>query len=177
MSRLMILTSVVALAAATVGCGNSPGQANSLVDVGPSAVSDSSQGGGNLTTLAKGGRAGGGSGGGGTTTPPPGGGTISLVLLNSTDGQAHFRKDVTFTVSTTATLYPYVTLRCYQGGTLVNNDSNAMFDGSLDQIFTLGPTGAWLGGDADCRADLESHSSSKSGSVTVLASTSFHVYP
>src|SRR5438876_10602984 len=39
-----------------------------------------------------------GGGGGGTTTG--GGGTISLVLLNSTDGLAHFGQKVTFDVST-----------------------------------------------------------------------------
>ena len=120
--------------------------------------------------------AGGGSGGGGTTTP--GGGTISLVLLNSTDGQAHFKQDVTFIVSTTATTYPWVTVRCYQGGTLVNKDSNAMFYGSLDEIFTLGPTGAWLGGDADCTATLENWDGySKNGSIAAITSMSLHVYP
>jgi hypothetical protein len=171
MSRLMILTSVVALAAVTVGCGNSPGQANSLIDVGPSAVSDSSQGGGNLATLAKGGnRGGGGSGGGGTTTP--GGGTISLVLLDSTDGLPHFGQHVTFNVSTTATLSPWVTMRCYVGGTLVVVDTNGMFTGSLDTIFTLAANN-WQRGAGDCTADLENRTS---GTV-VLASTSFHVYP
>lgn len=175
MSKLAILASVFALAVGTVGCGNSQGQSNSLVDVGPSVVSNSSPE-GTLATQAKGGRnaGGGGSTGGGTTTG--GSGTISLVLLNSTDGLAHFRQNVTFTVSTTATSKPWVTVRCYQGGALVDNDSNAMFAGSLDTTFTLGPTGAWLGGDADCTATLENWDSYPK-SISAITSTSFHVYP
>jgi len=175
MSRLAILASVVALAVGTTGCGNSQGQSNSLVDVGPSTVSStpSQEDGGNLATLGKpsGGGGGGKRGGGGTTTT--GGGTIELVLLNSTDGLAHVRQDVTFNVSTTATLAPYVTLRCYQNGTLVLKSSNGMFVTSLDQIFTLA-SNSWLSGAADCDATLENWDS---GGVVALASMSFHVYP
>ena len=177
MSRLSILASVFALAVGTVGCGNSQGQSNSLVDVGPSAVVTTSSDNGNLATLGKGGRNTGGTGGGGTTSGG-GGGTISLVLLNSTDGLPHFLQDVTFNVSTTATTQPWVTLRCYVGGTLVDKDSNAMFPGSLDEIFTLGGTPAWQSGAGDCTATLENWDNySKNGSITALASMSFHVYP
>ena len=175
MSKLAILASVFALAVGTTGCGNSQGQSNSLVDVGPSTVSStpSQEDGGNLATLGKpsGGGGGGKRGGGGTTTT--GGGTIELVLLNSTDGLAHVRQDVTFNVSTTATLAPYVTLRCYQNGTLVLKSSNGMFVTSLDQIFTLA-SNSWLSGAADCDATLENWDS---GGVVALASMSFHVYP
>jgi len=175
MSRLAILASVVALAVGTTGCGNSQGQSNSLVDVGPSTVSStpSQEDGGNLATLGKpsGGGGGGKRGGGGTTTT--GGGTIELVLLNSTDGLAHVRQDVTFNVSTTATVAPFVTLRCYQNGTLVLKSSNGMFVTSLDQIFTLA-SNSWLSGAADCDATLENWDS---GGVVALASMSFHVYP
>jgi hypothetical protein len=181
MSRFVILASVFALAVGTVGCGNSQGQSNSSVDVGPSAVGSTSSDGsaGTLTALAKGGNKGGGgatSGSGGTTSS--GGGTISLVLLNSTDGLPHFLQDVTFNVSTTATTQPWVTLRCYIGGTLVDKDSNGMFPGSLDEIFTLGGTPLWQSGAADCTATLENWDNySKNGSITALASMSFHVYP
>jgi len=175
MSKLAILASVFALAVGTTGCGNSQGQSNSLVDVGPSTVSStpSQEDGGNLATLGKpsGGGGGGKRGGGGTTTT--GGGTIELVLLNSTDGLAHVRQDVTFNVSTTATVAPFVTLRCYQNGTLVLKSSNGMFVTSLDQIFTLA-SNSWLSGAADCDATLENWDS---GGVVALASMSFHVYP
>jgi|KBSMisStaDraftv2_1062788.scaffolds.fasta_scaffold103692_2 hypothetical protein len=178
MSKLGILASIFALAVGTVGCGNSQGQSNSLVDVGPSTVSSTppEEGGGNLATLAKGGRNGGGSGG--TGTVGGGGGTISLVLLDSTDGLPHYGQHATFNVSTTATTHPWVTMLCYVGGIQVDKDSNAMFDGSLDTIFTLGGTPSWQSGAADCTATLENRDSySKNGSITALASTSFHVYP
>ena len=178
MSKLAILASVFALAVGTVGCGNSQGQSNSLVDVGPSTVSStpSEAGGSNLATLAKGGRNAGGSGGGGTTTT--GGGSISLVLLDSTDGLAHFHQRVTFKVSTAATLYPWVTVKCSQNGVQVYDMSNGIFATSLNDIFTLGPAPNWTGGDADCTARLENWDSYyKNGSITGITSMSFHVYP
>jgi len=52
---------------------------------------------------------------GGTTSTS----SLNLVLLNSTDGSAHWGQSVTFTVSTTASSEPYVSLDCYQNGVLV----------------------------------------------------------
>ena len=175
MQRVLVLASVIGLAVYSANCGNAPGQANSLVGVGPSAPAASSTDptASNLDTLAKG-HTGGGTGG----TTGGSGGTISLVLLNSTDGLPHFGQDVTFNVSTTATTQPWVTLKCYVGGTLVEKDSNGMFTGSLDQIFTLGGTPLWQSGGADCTATLENWDNySKHGSITTLASMSFQVYP
>ena len=124
-------------------------------------------------TAGKPGGGGGGKPGGGGSTS---GGTIDLVLLNSTDGVPHYGQKVTFTVSTSATSYPYVTLKCYQGG-LVYQASKGIFPTSLGQNFTLGPTPNWQGGEADCTATLEDWDSySKNGSITPLASMTFHVY-
>lgn len=129
---------------------------------------------------AKGGEAGkpgGGGGGGGGGKGGGATGTISLVLLNSTDGVAHFGQKVTFDVSTTATRYPYVTLKCSQSGALVYQASRGIFSTSLGREFTLGPTPSWQGGDGDCTAYLEDWDSySKNGSITTLASITFHVY-
>jgi hypothetical protein len=109
-------------------------------------------------------------GGGGHTS---GGGTVALVLLESTDGLAHFRQHVTFTVSTSAA-EPYVNLNCYQGTTWVSGEWGGFFVGSaMGSTFTLGPTGLWLGGAADCTANLNVYGSK--GWVTI-GSTSFHVY-
>jgi hypothetical protein len=103
-----------------------------------------------------------------------GGGTISLVLLNSTDGLPHFGQQVTFSVSATFS-QPWVNLKCYQNGTWVSGEWGGFFDGSAyDQIFTLGPSNSWAGGDADCAADLVEWT--PKGSLVVRASTSFHVY-
>lgn len=115
----------------------------------------------------------------GTKGKPSRSGTssLSLVLLNSTDGLPHFGQKVTFNVSTTATTQPWVTLECSQGGALVYRASNGMFAMSLNHNFTLGPTPSWQGGEADCTAYLENWDSySRNGNITTLASMSFHVY-
>ena len=130
---------------------------------------------------AKGGAAGKPGGGGGGDGKPGGGGgggggTIELVLLNSADAVANYGEQVTFRVSTSATSYPYVTLKCSQGG-LVYQASKGIFPTSLGQNFTLGPTPSWQGGDADCTATLEDWDSySRNGSITPLVSMTFHVY-
>jgi hypothetical protein len=99
-----------------------------------------------------------------------GSGTISLVLLNSTDGLAHYGQQVTFNISTTATNQPYVHLQCYQNGAMVLQNWDGYFDGSLSgRNFTLSSP-SWTGGAADCTATLETPQGSP------LASTSFHVY-
>ena len=121
----------------------------------------------------RGGNGGGGKPGGGGTTG--GTGTISLVLLNSTDGLAHFGQKVTFDVSTTATTQPWVTLKCYQNGTLVGQQSNGIFATSLSKTFTLGPTPLWPSGAANCTATLENWNSYPK-SIATLASMSFNVY-
>lgn len=116
-------------------------------------------------------------GGGGGGKPGGGGGTIDLVLLNSTDGVPNYGEKVTFNVSTSATSYPWVTLKCTQGDSLVYQASKGIFPTSLGQEFTLGPTGNWRGGEADCTATLENWDSySKNGRITPLGSMTFHVY-
>jgi hypothetical protein len=125
---------------------------------------------------AKGGAGGGGGGGhhggGGTTT---GGGTIALDTMGSPDGLAHYGKDVTFKVSTTATSSPYVDLNCYQGTVLVYMNAKGFFPSyPWGQIFTLS-SGAWTGGAANCTATLYAMNASGT-SRTNLASTKFDVY-
>ena len=115
-------------------------------------------------------------GGGGTTSGT--GGTISLVVLNSPDGLAHFGGTVTFNVSTTATTQPFVELQCFQNGIAVGQRTQGFFATALgDQWFQLGPTSLWQSGAGDCTAYLENYDSySQKSTVQKLASTSFHVY-
>ena len=111
-------------------------------------------------------------GGGGSTT---GGGTIDLVLLDSTDGLAHWGQRVTYTVSTTATTSPYVSTTCYKGTTLVLSTSAGFFPSYPwpdAQIVPL-KTQVWTGGDADCTARLYSMDG---GRQTILKTLSFHAY-
>jgi hypothetical protein len=146
------------LAASSMSCANSPAQSNANV-LAPT----------DLAAARVGGKPGTGGGGGGSLT-------YRMVTDNNNDGVPNFRDTVTFVVQTTATAYPYVTLKCKQNGTLVLQESNGIFPTSLSREFTLGPTSLWTGGTADCTATLEDWDSySKHGSITVLASMSFTV--
>src|SRR5438093_4620685 len=78
---------------------------------------------------------GGGSGGGGHK--PGGGGTLGgtgtlsgPVLLNSTDGSAHYGQNVTFSVTSTAQYY-FVKADCYQNGTQVWEQTQGFYSGWL----------------------------------------------
>jgi hypothetical protein len=108
--------------------------------------------------------------GGGSTS---GGSTINLVLMNGATAPT-YGGQVTFAISTTATQYPWVHLRCYVGGALVLEGYQGFFPTALgNQWFNLGPTPSWSGGPANCVATLEKYSSK--GAWQVLASTSFDV--
>jgi hypothetical protein len=92
------------------------------------------------------------------------------------NGSPNYMDTITFAVSTTATAMPYVTVYCYQGGTLVYQQSSGIFYTSLNQNFVLGQTTAWQGGAANCTAYLQNWDSyTKHNTVTNLASMSFNV--
>ena len=113
-----------------------------------------------------------GGSGGGTTT---GSSSLALVLLNSTDGLPHWGQQITFTVSTTATSEPHVSVSCSQNGALVYSASAGFFASypwPWTQIMTLSSQ-SWTGGAADCTATLYAINGTK---VTNLAALAFHVY-
>ncbi len=119
---------------------------------------------------ARGGGNAAGGGGGKKGGGSPSASSISLVLVDSTDGVAHYGQTVTFAISTTATSQPWVHLQCYQSGTLVAEGWDGYFDGSLSgRDFGL-YSPSWTGGAADCTGSLTDPN------WTVLAQTSFHVY-
>jgi hypothetical protein len=123
------------------------------------------------TTFAARGGGGGKPGGGGSTG---GSGTISLALMDGAT-EAHFAARAGFTVSTTATAYPYVHLMCRQNGALVAEGRTGFFPTAIgNEWFYLGPTPNWQAGAADCTANLESYSGK---GWSVLGSTSFPVLP
>jgi hypothetical protein len=165
MRKFVTLAFIGVFAVSVASCGNSQGSnsaSNLEVDslVGPSALEARSP--------SAGGGKGGGKGGGGTTS---GGGSLSMVMVtdNAPSGTS-IGDRVTFTVSTTATEYPWVTVRCYQSGDQVYAQSNGIFPTSLGQTFTIGPTPSWQSGGADCTATLENWDGR---GVTALASISF----
>ena len=115
-----------------------------------------------------------GRGGGGKPSGSGGTGTISVAYMDGAT-QANYGARVGFTISTTSTLYPYVHLRCSQGGTLVLEGYQGFFDTALgNEWLYLGPSPLWQGGAADCTATLEK--STSKGGWSVLGTTTFHVY-
>jgi hypothetical protein len=124
---------------------------------------------------AKGGAGGGGGGkggnggsGGGTTT---GGGTIALKMMDPTDTVPNTGDYVTFTISTTATQYPYVQLLCYANGSQVVDTWQGFFPTALGHQYFL------LGAVDSCTANLEMYNTGGKGSWQTLNSTSFQVSP
>src|SRR5262245_49451056 len=127
MRKLMMLAPVLALAVSGANCAGDSSSSGS--PTGPSSVVTES------TTAGKNGKP---AGGGGTTG---GSGSLSLVMVTDvgTSGTS-FSDRVTFAVSTSATAYPWVTVKCVQNGSLVSQESNGIFPTSLDRVFSLGPT-------------------------------------
>lgn len=104
------------------------------------------------------------------------GSSLSLVLVDSTDGLAHWGQTVTYKVATTATTQPWVSTTCQQNGTTVLSAMAGFFPGYLwpaEQNVTL-TTPSWSGGAADCVASLIA-SNSTGSKQTTLATLSFHV--
>ncbi len=110
-----------------------------------------------------------GHGNGGTTNTS----SLTLVLLNSTDGLAHWGQQVTFNVSTTATSTPTVDLKCDQGGVMVLAWTAGFFPSYLwtKDVVLSSPT--WTGGPASCTATLMYSSNTK---IVTLATLPFQVY-
>jgi hypothetical protein len=104
-----------------------------------------------------------------------GGSTLTLVLLNSTDGLPHWGQQITWQVSTTATTEPHVSVACSQNGSVVYSAQSgyyADYPWPATQDMTLSSQ-SWTGGDADCTAKLYYFNGSK---TVTLTTQSFHVY-
>jgi hypothetical protein len=116
-------------------------------------------------------------GGGGKPTTGDSSSTMTMELLNSTDGVVNHGDDVTFHVTTTATDMPYVGLRCYQDGAFVYDAYVGYFDGYMFERnwFTL-ESPYWADGlSADCTARLFWFD--RRGNEKLLATSSFTVAP
>ena len=151
MKRLMILGSVVLAGMVTANCANSREGASSASIMAPSAIDSSAI----VDTMARGGGGGKKPGGGGTTG---GSGTFTLAMVTDANGNglANWNDTVTWTISTTATTEPNVSLTCSQNGVLVYTASAGYYAGypwPWNQNMTLRST-AWSGGAANCVAKL-----------------------
>ena len=102
--------------------------------------------------------------------------SLQLVLLDSTDGVAHYGQQVTFKVSTTATDQPQVKLECFQGGARVLYGSAGFYPDypwPWAQNFQLS-SGSWTSGAADCTGTMYYYNGRK---YLTLKTLGFHVEP
>lgn len=121
---------------------------------------------------AKGGNGGGGKGGG---KPVSGTSSITLVMVDGTGTEPTHGDTITFSVSTTETDRPFVSVNCYQAGTWVYSASVGFFpDYPWAQEFVLAST-SWPSGAADCTAEL--YTSKDGRRTTTLATLDFSVAP
>jgi hypothetical protein len=117
-----------------------------------------------------------GKGGGGGHKPSGGGsGGFTLVNLNSPDGLTHYGGQITFTIQSTATSVPNVSVTCSQNGTVVYGAATgyyASYPWPWTNTMTLSSQ-AWTGGAASCTASLYYFSGT---STITLGSMSFTAY-
>lgn len=119
-------------------------------------------------TAGSGGHHGGGSTGGSGTL------TMKMVVDNNANGAPNWGDSITYTVSTTATIYPYVSTQCTQNAKLVVSTSAGFFASYAWPSAQTVPlaTYAWTGGAASCTARLYSMDG---GSQTILRTITFSV--
>jgi len=104
---------------------------------------------------------------------PTGGGstsaTITLQNLTAPGAPPRFGQQVTFTVLTTATAYPWVEVKCYQNAALVYDNWVGYFSSYMfPQVFTLGPTQLWASGAANCTAAVVSEDARRPKTLATL---------
>ena len=105
--------------------------------------------------------AGRGQGGGGGGKPPRGGGgttgNVALVMVEDLNGNGspNWGDTITFNITTTAA-NPYLSLRCYQGGTLVLGADAGFYPDYPWQGARNMPlfSPSWTGGAASCSATV-----------------------
>ena len=129
MSKFVILASVVAVAAISAACAETGGQTNpgASLFTAPTSLTASSADAEVSAPAARGGGGGKPGGGKGGTGSTGGSGSLALVMVTDVGTSGTSLGDrVTFTVSTTATVYPWVRVNCSQNGTQVYNQSNGI---------------------------------------------------
>ena len=102
--------------------------------------------------------------------------SMTLVVLDSSDGLPHWGQSIRFDVTTSETTQPHVSVDCYQGPELVYVAATGYYDGYAwpwTQTMVLS-SGAWTGGAADCQAEL--YKLDYKRGKTVLGRLAFHVY-
>ena len=97
--------------------------------------------------------------GGGGKPPGGGGGTLAVVMVEDANGNGapNWNDTITFNV-TSKNADPYVSVKCYQGGTLVYGADAGFYDAypwpGARNMPLYSP--AWTGGAADCQGFINS---------------------
>ena len=111
--------------------------------------------------------------GGGGSAGVTGSLTLKMVTDRNGDRLPNWNDEVTFDVSSNAG-YPMVNLQCYQGSTLVQNQTVGFYVGwPWSKVFPLSDWYMWPSGGAECTATL--YYQTRKGNVT-LGTYSFRVY-
>ena len=170
MTKYVVLASVAALAMLSGAC--SQDSASSLS--GPSGVLGSAPSGSSTEARTGGGGGGGKKPGGGGTIGGTGSLTLVMAVDNNGNGAPNWGDTITWTISTTATTQPNVSVTCSQNGTVVYGTEAGYYVGypwPWTQQMKLSST-AWSSGAASCSAKLYYFV----GTSTInLGSTTFNV--
>jgi hypothetical protein len=98
---------------------------------------------------------------------------VAMVVDQNGNSAPNWNDQITFNVSTTATVKPWVKLNCYQSGVWVSTSTAGFFpEYPWGANFTLS-SGGWTSGAGDCTATL--YMVTSNGRTKTLASLSFHV--
>lgn len=153
---------ILVAAVVSTNCGsNSVSDTSASNPLAPSQFSDA------LAARGGGGKPGGGSGG---STGGSGSLAVRMVTDNNANGLPNWGDQVTFTISTTATTQPHVSLKCSQNGAVVYSAASGFYPEYPwpgTEIMTLRST-AWQGGSASCTATLYYFSGTSTVNLTAI---------
>jgi hypothetical protein len=119
------------------------------------------------------GKGGGGKGGHGGKTAPSGGLILNVVNDINLDTLPNWGESISFTVTSTATSEPHVSVVCKQNGVVVYGATTGYYPTypwPWTQVMILSSQ-MWTGGEADCKATLYAYSGSTSTAIGGLAFT------
>jgi hypothetical protein len=95
--------------------------------------------------------------------------STSLIMDGNVDGLLNFKDQLTFVRKPEATTANWVDVACSQAGRVVYTETRGFFsEYPWGTTYTLGPTGYWTGGAADCKATWYTLSNNKRVVYTTL---------
>jgi len=146
MRSLVVLASVVVIAASAANCADVPGEANSIGSIAPSALAASPASDAKLTATAAGGKK--GKPGAADPTPDL---AVQMVIDADGDGLTSWGDSISIDVLTTNT-WNQIEVICSQSGEAVFGSTRTK--GINDQYPIQLWSGMWTSGAADCTANL-----------------------